>query len=111
MINRSALIVIAKQPFLDWLHNLPEPIAKEITLEAINQDPTVYLMPEYEDIDEREGLIRKGFRLIFEEELGTWCTDDCDWPEKRSYEVFSEWFQIDYFSVVQDLSAEPLTDD
>ena len=43
-INRSALIVTAKQPFVDWLHSV-DPTSKDIGLVDINDEPTVYLVP------------------------------------------------------------------
>jgi len=41
-INRSALIVTAKQPFVDWLHTV-DPTSKDVSLSDINHEPTVYL--------------------------------------------------------------------
>jgi hypothetical protein len=38
-INRSALIVTAKQPFVDWLHTV-DPTSKDVSLSDINHEPT-----------------------------------------------------------------------
>ncbi|MGR3178307.1 MAG: hypothetical protein ACUZ8E_09665 [Candidatus Anammoxibacter sp.] len=46
-INRSVVIVKVKEPFLDWLQSLPDPT--DITIDEINTDNSVYLLPEYED--------------------------------------------------------------
>ena len=54
-INRSALIVTAKRPFVDWLHKV-DPNSKDIGLVDINHEPTVYLVPTLETQDE---LIRR----------------------------------------------------
>ena len=45
-INRSALIVTAKEPFMEWLHSV-DPTSKAIGLSDINHEPTVYLVPPF----------------------------------------------------------------
>ena len=47
MINRSIVIVKAKQPFQLWLQSLPDPA--NLTLQQINEDSTAYLLPAFED--------------------------------------------------------------
>ena len=46
MLNRSIIIIKAKEPFLSWLSSLPEP-ENNISLDEINFDNSVYLLPEY----------------------------------------------------------------
>jgi hypothetical protein len=48
-VDRSILTVRAKQPFLDWLHSLPDPDPVRYTLDEVNRDQSAYLLPEYED--------------------------------------------------------------
>ena len=43
--NRTAVVVVPKQPFLDWLHSI-DPSSADLTLADLHQDPTVYLLPE-----------------------------------------------------------------
>jgi hypothetical protein len=50
-INRSALIVTAKQPFVEWLHSV-DASSQDIGLSEINHEPTVYLVPPFEMPDE-----------------------------------------------------------
>jgi hypothetical protein len=38
-INRAALIVTAKKPFVDWLHKV-DPTSKDVSLSDINHEPT-----------------------------------------------------------------------
>jgi len=47
MLNRSAVMVKPRQPFLDWLH-AADPTGGSITLGELGQDPTIYLLPECE---------------------------------------------------------------
>jgi len=38
MLNRSAVVVKPKQPFLDWLHHA-DPTSRGITLEQVGRTP------------------------------------------------------------------------
>lgn len=111
MINRSAITVRARQPFLDWLLKLPDPTGTKTTLEEINEDRTVYLLPEYDHDDEREDLLTHFFDMLFESQLEAWWTDDAQWPLVRDLKTFNEWFEVEHHSIIEDLAAEPLTDD
>ena len=113
MLNRSALIVTAKQPFLDWLRGLPDPVSADTTLDSLNdkQDGHVYLLPEWDDHEQRDRLLREGYDVIFENELAGWWTDEAAWPKKRTFKVFNEWFDVQWHSLLVDLVDGPLVDD
>ena len=111
MINRTAVTVRAKQPFLDWLRQLPDPVGPEITLDGVNRDGTVYLLPEYDHDDERKDLLTHFHDMIFESQLEAWWTEDSDWPLVRSLEVFKEWFTVEFHSIIEDLVDGPILDD
>jgi len=40
-LNRSAIVVKPRQPFLDWL-NAVDPTSRTLTLRELVQEPTVY---------------------------------------------------------------------
>ncbi len=106
MINRGVLIIRAKGPFRDWLLSLPDP--DDVTLEEINEDNAVYLVPEYEDDNERDIILKKMYKTIFEEQLEGWWTDEKDWPKNRSLTMFKKWFDVEFHSVVIDLVDDVL---
>jgi hypothetical protein len=109
MINRSAVTIKAKEPFLNWLKSLSDPPA--VTLDEVNQDSNVYLLPEYEVDDEQIDILAQCCDLIFEEELASWWTVRKDWPSQRNLENFQKWFYIEFHSVVIDIVDAPLEDD
>jgi hypothetical protein len=41
-IDRSILTIRAKEPFLDWLHSLPDPRPIRYTLNEVNRDRSAY---------------------------------------------------------------------
>jgi hypothetical protein len=106
-LNRSALVVTPKQPFLDWLHRV-DPESKEITLAELASEPSVYLLPESETDEGVRRILRKFCEEIFVEELDAWYRDEEVWPEDRSLKVFRRWFDYQYHSLVFDLSEKPL---
>jgi hypothetical protein len=106
-VNRSALIVTVKQPFVDWLHNA-DATSNHIGLSEVNHEPTVYLVPEFESKEHFAEWLEQHREFIFEDQLGGWWTDERSWPRNRGIEVFQEWFDCHLYSVVLDLDDEPL---
>jgi hypothetical protein len=101
-INRSAVLVIPAQPFLDWLHHA-DPTSGELTLSDLRRKPTIYLLPEYEMQDEARGHLRECCGLIFEEQLNGWYRVPSAWPTDRSLANFNRWFEYSFHSVLLDL--------
>jgi len=109
MLNRSALVIRARQPFLDWLLALPDP--PEVTLADVNRDNPVYLLPAFEEEHEIDEIVSAYHEDIFAELLGGWWTDEDDWPEPLDLDTFRAWFDVAVHSVVLDMVAEPLDAD
>ena len=49
MLNRSAVIVKPRQPYLEWTRRDDDQGLAESVFETLHAEPTVYLLPEYED--------------------------------------------------------------
>lgn len=109
MINRSVLIVRAKEPFLEWIKSLPDP--SDVSREQVDRDNTAYLLPEYSYDYEEGELIEQFYDLIFEEQLSGWWIEKNDWPAKRDLAMFKKWFEVEFHSAVLDLVDAPLEDD
>ncbi|MFQ6092924.1 MAG: hypothetical protein ACE5OR_09610 [bacterium] len=102
LVDRGIIIVRKKQPYLDWVRNLPDP-DYDVTLQRLNADSTAYLIPLFDDYQEGESFIKENYRLIFEHELNGWHLDEKDWPRDRTYKRFKEWFDIELHSMALDL--------
>jgi len=109
MLNRSVLIVKAKEPFRQWINSLPDPDG--VTLEELNEDSTAYLIPEYDDDNQRDRILKKTFKDIFEEQLDGWWQDEKNWPVKRDFRTFKQWFDVEFHSVVIDIVDADLIDE
>jgi hypothetical protein len=105
-VNRSALIVRPKQPFVDWI-NAVEPTSP-VTLKTACNEPSVYLLPECDTEKDLANVLRVVYGEIFEDELWSWYTDPGCWPKDRSFAVFRRWFDWQWHSMVVDLSCDPL---
>jgi len=110
MINRSVVIIKAKEPFIDWLRMLPD--ASDGDVKDLKQDHTAYLIPEYDNDAEREGIMRNYYVEIFDQELWAWSRDEDAWPKNRSYKTFKQWFDLEFASCIYDTDEDtPLKDE
>ena len=106
-INRSAVIVMPKQPFLDWLHRV-DPTSANLKLEDLRRELTIYLLPEYDTEEEARGNLREYCREIFEEQLDGWYRVPSAWPVDRTCDTFLRWFDCRFHSVLVDVCDDPL---
>jgi len=107
MLNRAALIVRPKQPFLNWAAALDE---SGLVPDVVGER-TVYLVPEFDSDEEGKEVLKHIYGEIFERELNGWDTDPASWPQNRDFRIFQEWFSIELHSVVEDVVEGVLVDD
>jgi hypothetical protein len=107
MLNRAVMIVRPAQPYLDWAATLDD----SGLVPSADGEQTVYLVPEFEDDDEKEEVLQLVFAEVFERELFGWHTVEDAWPQVRTLEVFREWFSIEFHTVIEDLCDAPIVDD
>ena len=101
-INRTAIIIKPKQPFVDWLNTIPGE-KSDNTIENTSSENTTFLIPEFFGHKESRAYIKKIYSYIFEFELFGWYTNEELWPQKRTWNMFQEWFVIEINSEVFDL--------
>jgi hypothetical protein len=105
-INRTAVIISPKQPYIDWANSFED---SGPMLEPFEIQPTVFLIPDKYDEYNFDKYLKKKHAVIFEEELASWMTDPDVWPKSRSYKKFNEWFKVSISDMVIDLGADPIT--
>lgn len=103
-INRSAVILKPQQPFIDWYFNLN--LEDELSFEEDIKETNIYLVDD--KIDDVEKWLKKKFDKFFTMELDEWCADKKDWPQKRNYKMFKQWFQVDVSTMIYDLEKIPV---
>lgn len=108
-VDRSVALIKPRQPFLDWLMILPDS-ELDLTLEQLRTDCTVFLVPEFLDLEEALGFIDQIYSQIFEMELASWWEDESLWPEHRTVQLFWKWFDVELHSTVVDAAGDPEDD-
>ena len=106
-INRSAIVVRPAQPFLNWLHQV-DPTSAHLTLEDLQREPTIYLVPECDSQEQAIEYLGESARDIFEEQLDGWYRVEELWPWDRSIAAFRESFEYRFHSMPIDLANEAL---
>lgn len=101
-IDRAIVIVRPLQPFADWLNSSPANAGYFTGLSELRQDPTAYLIPEFDTEAEARAYLREIFEDIFIVELEGWLRDPDAWPRKRDYATFQKWFEVEFHSMVLD---------
>ena len=111
MINRAAVILKYKAPFIQWVNDAdPYKDNPGITLESENKDCTVYLILE-DDAENLEEWISLNFKQLFESEIKDWYTDESLWPKNRNRKLFDKWFDLECHSVLIDTVDGKIVDD
>ena len=106
-LNRTAMLLIPKKPFLDWLNNV-DPADEPLTLENLCDDSNVFLIPQFNDDADTYKWIEKHWDVLLDHMLLEWMVDETTWPENRSLAMFREWFDIEIHTMAWDLAKEPL---
>ena len=102
-INRTALTVIPKQPYIDWANTLDD-TGPKLDINDPHYECTVYLIDEVIDDARLARALRRHYPQIFEQELVAWHRLEKDWPPKRDYRTFKQWFDVKVSTVVFDFS-------
>lgn len=108
-INRSALIVTAKQGFFSKLADIYGEEAMEEENPGSFDQSTVYLIPD--DLFDDEAVweyLENSYMPILRCEIEGWYNLPSVWAEKVTFKQFKSWFTISYQSMVHDTLAEDL---
>jgi len=109
LINRAAVVLRPKQPYLHWMRQDDDGGVADSVFEMMHEDPTVFLLPEYEDPESEREVLEDYWPALFEEMLEGWLRDESAWPQNRTLEMFQDWFEVQMSSVVRDAYLdEPL---
>lgn len=106
-INRSLVVLLPKQPVLDWIMRV-DPNPPKLTLEELRQEQDVFLISQRaaETVEDAERWVHRRWKVFFEAFLHDWYTEESWWPKNRSLKMFKEWFDVQYHSMVWDLAGE-----
>ena len=105
-VNRSALVVKWKTPYVEWANGFDDGGPK-LNPED-NKSANIYLVSETETIGDTTAILRQVYNAIFESELSFWMTNEESWPKDRSFETFLQWFDVEFQEMVYDLVEDEI---
>ena len=97
-VRRSAMVIKPKKPFIDWLSSI-DPEDKNIDL---SKDTDVYLLRDFEEVEQIERWLFKNFDEIFCDQMNHWYIDEEVWVKKRTFKMFKEWFDYSLHTMIWD---------
>lgn len=112
-LNRGSVTLKPKQPVLDWLKDIDKSLGVKgiASFDPLDEHGDTFLIPSEPVIDTRDesvAWVEANWQDFLEFELGQWILDDTLWPQNPTLQLFRDWFDIEYHSMVWDLGAEPL---
>ena len=109
-LNRSAIVLRPKPPFLEWLHAADQQ-SVGLTLADLGREPTIYLVSACGDAEDEQACLQTVFSTMFDDQLDGWWRDRTAWLAPRSFDVFTRWFDYQFLSTLLDLTDEPLIEE
>lgn len=108
-LNRVAIVLLPKQPVLDWIMRV-DPNPPNLTLDELRHEPDIFLVRDerIEFIEDAERWVYRRWQMFFETFIGDWYLDESWWPQKRTLKMFKGWFEIQFHPLVWDLSEDPI---
>lgn len=103
LVDRNGLVIKPKKPFFDW-HNS---IYKETPIYELDE-PALYLANLEGNSYGVETWMEKNFDRFFKNELNDWVIDQTMWPKKRTFKMFNEWFDYDFYDIVLDTENQKI---
>lgn len=108
ILNRTAITIIPKQPFVDWINRLEPTCPLKVNMHG---ETSTYLVND--NFDNAGNVIKKHYKAIFENELLAMWIDQDDWPNPLTFKPFNEWFSYEvsgfvYDTLKKDISKSPI---
>ena len=99
--NRGVIQLVPTKLYLDWFNYVNNYSINDL-------EPISFLIEDFETKNEFENWLKTNYQVLFEIRLNYSCTDKSQWPETRTFPVFSSWFEIYHSSMILDLFSEPI---
>ena len=102
-LDRVAAVLKPSELMLDWI-NKHTVESDRLVLSEIQTDCTVILLPTFDDEDSAEAYLNEIYDDLFISELSSWHDDEALWPNNRSLDLFLQWFEVEFHSMVFDVA-------
>ncbi|MFT5999538.1 MAG: hypothetical protein ACI81P_001996 [Neolewinella sp.] len=100
-INRIALIISPSKALLKWAISEEPSLAEEVDIDDPSDLSSVYLIPEFEDLEEAEEWLEENFVHILETLLEEWIPDE-NWPDRLEFSHLEKYADYSFSNIVID---------
>lgn len=92
---------------IKWVNSVfpKDPIDLDV-LDEKHDNLDVFLLPEFESIEDAEAWLKKNYRPFLNHSLGGWVSDEDSWPQPLNWELFEKLNDYTLESVVIDTVEE-----
>lgn len=90
-INRYALILTPSEALLKWAISEQPELAEEIDMEDTDDLATVFLLPDFADMEDAEDWVEQNYAVLLENLLEEWISDENLWPDRLEYTHFDKY--------------------
>lgn len=104
-VDRNVIVVRPKRPFAEWINRIT---GESKPLAVRRATGTAYFVPEMPDTQALNELVKRYHAFIFADQLSYWTHDEAKIPAARSFNLFKEWFEVEYCLTAVDMVDEPI---
>ena len=101
-INRCALLIKPSVALLKWAISETPAIAEDIDLDDTSDLTTVYLIPDFGDMDQADDWVEDNYEDLLETLLEEWIPDESLWPERLEFEHLEKYADVSISNIVID---------
>lgn len=105
-INRVALILRPSEDLLSWAIREDPGLGDEIDPEENDDLASVYLLPDFDDLDDADQWLEKNYQEVLEALLEEWIPNEAAWPDELSFKHFELYSDYSFTNVVIDTQDE-----
>ena len=103
IVNRTAVSVTGKQPYIDWTRKHDADANKGVlTVARAKPYGTAILLPEFEVEEDVQEWVEENAGWLFELQLAAWTEEESTWPPARDIKMFRDWFRVEIHATVID---------
>lgn len=106
-VDRTAVVLKPTVRFLEWLKSTDENMP-DLTIEQLRANCSVFLVPQFDELEAVVSYFDERYRQIFEAELAGWDIDKDKWPQDMSLKAFWEFFDTEIHDMVLDMEEADL---
>ena len=110
-INRVALILRPSTKLLSWAISEDPSLAADIDPEETDDLSSVFLLPDFDEMDAAEEWLEANFQSILESLLEEWIPNETAWPEPLSFEHLDQFSDYAFTNIVIDTQDQSYDDE